>query len=605
MGDDLNFMNEEPKAVKKGLWKRLWDDPLYFCCVWMLASIVGLVAGHLVLSNPNNSYLNHHLHRTEAVITIVLILGVVFGLLGTLLSFIDPVRRLLARLLARRFFWLACVLTLIALVYAEEDWRGWYALRQYEHQWEAKGAKFDFMQVIPPAVPDDQNFALTPIVASSYAMMMDQSGHELNPRDTNVINRLSMVDYGNEKYGYMDEKGNWMGGKVTDLKAWQKFYRDMATKTNQYAVPAQPGSPAADVLFTLGKFDSTIEELRQASRLPASRFPLTYDRDEPAEILLPHLAAMKAATRTLELRVIAELQNGQTNAALADIKLMFYLVGATRTEPFLISQLVRLAQLDLALQPVYEGLAAHQWSDAQLADLDTELSQLDFVADFKSAMRGEMAMSIRELEYMRRTRSFQALDYDVDGSHQQSPAFDMGLELMPAGFFYQSERQMARMQLEYVLPIVDTDKGIISPDVVRQNGMAATNDLTARGLFGVMARMTMPALINSTEKFAKGQAHVDLARVAIALERYRLANGAYPATLDSLVPNFMADPPHDIINGQPLRYRTTSDGQFVLYSVGWNETDDGGVVVHHEEKGRETGAINDREGDWVWKYPAK
>lgn len=598
-------MNEEPKAVKKGLWKQLWDDPLYFSCVSMLVSIVGLVAGDLVLSNQNNSYLHHHLHRTEAVITIVLILGVVFGLLGTFLSFIDPIRRLLARILVRRFFWLACMLTLIALVYAEEDWRGWYALRQYQHQWEAKGANFDFAQIIPAPVPDDQNFALTPIVASSYAMRMDRNGHELNPPDTNVINRLHMESLGNEKYGWMEEKGNWMSGKVTDLKAWQKFYRDMAAKTNEYAVPPQPGAPAADVLFTLSKFNADIEELRQASRLPASRFPLTYGRDEPAGILLPHLAGLKFATRTLELRASAELQYEQADAALADIKLMFYLTGATRTEPFLITHLVRLAQLELTLQPVYEGLAAHQWSDAQLADLDTELSKLDFVADFETCMRGELAYSFRELEYMRRERNFQALDYDVDGSHQQSPVFDLGLELLPAGFFYQSERQMARMQLEYVLPIVDTDKGIISPDVVRQNGMAATNDLTARGLFGVMALMTMPALINTTEKFAKGQAHVDLARVAIALERYRLAKGRYPATLDSLVPEFVADLPHDIINGQPLKYRTTTDGQFVLYSVGWNETDDGGVVVYHADKGRETGAMNDREGDWVWKYPAK
>ena len=36
--------------------------------------------------------------------------------------------------------------------------------------------------------------------------------------------------------------------------------------------------------------------------------------------------------------------------------------------------------------------------------------------------------------------------------------------------------------------------------------------------------------------------------------------------------------PHDIINGDPLKYHRTDDGQFVLYSVGWNETDDGGIV---------------------------
>ena len=43
--------------------------------------------------------------------------------------------------------------------------------------------------------------------------------------------------------------------------------------------------------------------------------------------------------------------------------------------------------------------------------------------------------------------------------------------------------------------------------------------------------------------------------------------------------------PHDIINGQPLHYRRTDDGQFVLYSVGWDEKDDGGVPVPYPPRG--------------------
>ena len=91
-----------------------------------------------------------------------------------------------------------------------------------------------------------------------------------------------------------------------------------------------------------------------------------------------------------------------------------------------------------------------------------------------------------------------------------------------------------------------------------------------------------------------------MARVACALERYRLAHGEYPETLDALAPQFIEKLPHDIINGQPLHYRRTDDGQFVLYSVGWNETDDGGKVVL--TKG---GSVDREKGDWVWQYPAK
>ncbi len=66
--------------------------------------------------------------------------------------------------------------------------------------------------------------------------------------------------------------------------------------------------------------------------------------------------------------------------------------------------------------------------------------------------------------------------------------------------------------------------------------------------------------------------------------------------------------PHDIIGGQPLHYRQTADGQFVLYSVGWNEKDDGGVVVNQKSRDSrdESGnSLDISQGDWVWRYPTK
>ena len=61
----------------------------------------------------------------------------------------------------------------------------------------------------------------------------------------------------------------------------------------------------------------------------------------------------------------------------------FRLADSIRTEPFLISHLVRIAILQITLQPVWEGLAEHRWSDAQLAELDSELAKLDFLADYE------------------------------------------------------------------------------------------------------------------------------------------------------------------------------------------------------------------------------
>jgi len=137
---------------------------------------------------------------------------------------------------------------------------------------------------------------------------------------------------------------------------------------------------------------------------------------------------------------------------------------------------------------------------------------------------------------------------------------------------------------------------------VRQNIRQTDQELQFFSPYHVFARMLVPALETAVKRFAQAQATLDLARAAIALERYWLAHGEFPETLDALTPQFLAQVPHDVINGQPLHYRRTSDGQFVLYSVGWNEKDDGGVVVF--EKGS-VPQVNWNEGDWVWKYPGK
>ncbi|MGH7940654.1 MAG: hypothetical protein ACREFR_06235, partial [Limisphaerales bacterium] len=117
-----------------------------------------------------------------------------------------------------------------------------------------------------------------------------------------------------------------------------------------------------------------------------------------------------------------------------------------------------------------------------------------------------------------------------------------------------------------------------------------------------LERLTLCDYSRDAINVAYGQTAANLARVAITLERFRLAHGQYPDSPGSLSPQFIPSLPHDIINGQPLQYRRTADGQFVLYSVGWNETDDGGVVVPDKKS---SFGVDRRLGDWVWQYPEK
>ena len=589
-------MEEKPK----GIWKKPWTGWRSLLLGWLGLMVATLIIFWAIMLASGARITGEELK-----------LWAVFSLCATLVIFLVLfIRWLFCWLNFKRFlFGLACFATLVALLYAEEDWRGKHDWGKFKREWEAKGEHFDYASIVPPPVPDDQNFAMQPIWVDSIKFEFGTNvakqwyGETFTESErTNLVDCLGISIYGNMDGGEYDAKsphnGYWAKGTETDLKSWRQYYRDLSSKTNEFPVPSQPQSPAADVLLALGKYDSTIETLRQASSLTYSRFPVFSDADHPFDTLLPHLSIFKRLAQFLQLRAIAELQNGQSDKALADVKLAVELTGKIRNEPFLISHLVRIAMLQITLQPIYEGLAEHKWSDAQLVELDSELSKPDFLADYEMTIRGERAAAVSSLDFMRRTSDLGL----IQGSDERHHPFNLGF-LAPSAFFYQSELNIARMYQQYDLPMVDLEKGTVSPARVRDLQTEATRDLSYHWWpYKILARMLFPAIENAVKKLAYAQSATDLARTAIALERYRLAHGEFPESLDALAPQFMEKIPHDVIGGRPLHYRRTDDGQFVLYSVGWNETDDGGVVVM--AKGSSPG-VDSNKGDWVWRYPQK
>ena len=119
----------------------------------------------------------------------------------------------------------------------------------------------------------------------------------------------------------------------------------------------------------------------------------------------------------------------------------------------------------------------------------------------------------------------------------------------------------------------------------------------------VFASLLLPALSGTITKIALAQNAVQEAIVACALERFRLSKGQYPEGLDGLAPQFISKLPPDVMNGETLKYPRTQDGKFFLYSVGWNEIDDGGVIARTEGSPNKVQDIT--QGDWVWPFPAK
>ena len=506
------------------------------------------------------------------------------------------------RTLGRVLIALALLATVIGLVCAEENWRGKRAWQKYKRELEAKGEKLDWKDYVQSPVPDDQNFAMTPFLAPLFDFNpLPLKQGQSRWRDTNGFARASFLPpnlsaISSEHFERSDPYRTSL--KMTDLQAWALA---LTGKTNSApgAAASEFSRPeaAAAVLHALEKFQPVIEELRSASRRPYARFNIDYNEASALAILLPHLSVLKYLNGMLQLRASAELTLNQTDQAWADTKLGLYLAETLKTEPFLFSKLVEVALVQRSLQPIWEGLAEHKWSDAQLAEIEQHLASIDLLEDV--ALRAERALDLWVID---QSRQQGRIDPQGSSSVAGPAAFLLG------GFYYQNQLCVARLYQQYSVPAVDDRSQRVYPSRALGNETLTKVLGGGFGPYRLFARLLLPALSSIQSKFAFGQTRVNEAIVACALERYRLANGHFPESLEPLSPRYMQKMPHDIITGAPLIYRRTPDGQFLLYSVGWNEKDDGGLVipVHRKTNRSERESrlkVELTDGDWVWQYP--
>ncbi len=526
------------------------------------------------------------------------------------------------RVARRLLIGLAWLVTLTAMFYAEEDWRGWHEWNDYRRQLEAQGAQLDLAAFTPKPVPEDQNFAAIPVIESWFTQRTNFAKKWADHYS------LASTMIGSETNPPAPEGNSYQGGKryFLDLAAWQMAFAAVQSgQTNSSQTfssgtsdRTSRGIAAPVVLAGLESSETELDQLRAASDRLYARYPVVYDLDNPWGILLPHLGNIKRTVQRLQLRVCAEVAAGRTDDALADVKLMLYLADSVKTEPFLISYLVRLACVHITLQPVWEGLAEHAWSDAQLQELQAWFQQYDFVADMKRPLDGERAAGILTGDLLARGK-YNLDILKTDPKQSGSASVNLLGWIAPRGWYHLEQLNDVRLfQLQFE-GAFDSDQKRVFPGQIASNVKAldqasGNNHWITRNWFTVicirhqlMARVLLPALYKIPLRAAAAQTAVDEAAIACALERYRLANGHFPENLDRLVPKFISQLPNDVISGEPYKYHRTADpssqnsaatsGQFALYSVGWNGTDDGGVPGQT--------LFDEKDGDWVWQYPLK
>jgi len=476
------------------------------------------------------------------------------------------------RTLRALIFIFVALVTLVLVVIAFENWRGKRAWLKFKTEWESKGETFDIASAIPPKVSDGENFAMTPFFAPLFDYEYAPS---VTHKNSNAVRRTQSIFLGNR--GRLRKLVARYQAERTDLKEWQEYF---AGNTN-YPSGDRTQSAAADVLHALSKYDDVINELRTASARPYSHYPVHYH--EGFSALLPHLSVLRGVSDIVRLRAVAELRHGRTNEAFADLKLSIYLAESLKSEPLLISQLVRIALLGAALDTVWETLDG--WSDAQLLEMQQTLSRVDLLEDYPKSLRGERAFSNDAFARLRRGENFPG-------------ELEVAARYGPSGLLYQNQLTINRLHQKYVLNVINIENRKVDP----RKALALDELPELKGFhpYRMFARLLFPALSKAVLRFASAQTDLDLSVVACALERYRRAHGQYPASLEELRPKFIEKIPNDIVSGGPLHYSREASDAFTLYAVGFDEKDNNGKAPPAKER-----RVDMVGYDWVWQPAPK
>lgn len=70
----------------------------------------------------------------------------------------------------------------------------------------------------------------------------------------------------------------------------------------------------------------------------------------------------------------------------------------------------------------------------------------------------------------------------------------------------------------------------------------------------VLLKMILPPITRAIEAHDRTLAACAQARIIIALEQFYVDGGRYPASLDELVPEYLAELPRDPATGEPFTY---------------------------------------------------
>jgi hypothetical protein len=469
-----------------------------------------------------------------------------------------------------------------------------FVVANYVAELKAKGEPMDLAQVIPPPVPPEQNSA--PLFWKAVAFFTTND----DVLTTNWPVAMRGVAPGKAIV-------SWAQSEICD-----------GTSTNSWK----------QLQAALEQNKEAFDLLNQITNHAVFNFNLQYA--QRFEMRITNLVFEKKSAQKLSANAIYDLNAADAISAAKNLQTIISLVNGTGDERTIISQLVRIAIAQIAAADTWELLQSTNLTDEALAGLQENWSQLEFIGALQRAFPVEREGAVTTFTKWRNSNSELQHYFDLQknvrvvmGDADKDDSF-LGKTKIRAKIFlwrywwsYPDELRYLKGYevLANTTQSIKTD-GIFQSSLQKQAdaldplGISKLNDsfdtiFSGQTDFHSMMSEAIVTLGAVIKKVMRVEVAKQMTIAAIALKRYQLKHGNYPADLNLLVPGFVPVVPFDPVDGKSLRYRPNADGTFLLYSVGENGVDDGGnPSLEKFVTGSNFYWQNDHALDWVWPQPA-
>lgn len=318
--------------------------------------------------------------------------------------------------------------------------------------------------------------------------------------------------------------------------------------------------------------------LHRAAGLTNSRYPVDLSRG--FETLLPHLAKVKGTARLLREEAVQEAAAGHADRATESVLAGYAAARSLAGEPLPISFLVGNSMNAIAGSGLEQVVNRVALDDAQLQRLQKVILASDNTNALPRVLAGERGCTIGVFQDPAGFAAMMNIGTAVAGiSPNVYKAGPKALNSL-TGFF---DRDLL-YYLETMQKLIDA-AGEPPPERFDAVKDFDADMIEAKQKLYVITAMILPQLGKCLDRDADNSARLRAAATALAIERYRLKHeGKLPENFSMLVPEYLPAMPIDPFTGEALQYRKRDKG-FIVYSVGADRQDDGGVASTAKRRG--------------------